>query len=227
MQTVRAGAIGRRRVLGGGAVAAAVWVSPSVIGLDRVAAAQGSCGFAPVQVDWSDHSDTFPTMVTANDGTVVTIQALDPSGVANTNLLGRVFPATLSGRDEPIIMAMSGASNGQFTELVFTFSTPVHLCSELIDVDRAQNGWEDTMEMFGTLNGVAVDLTASDVVTGPTNTFVGTNTLVGTGPAAQAATDGNATFNYPSPIDSFTLRHRDNSTFTEAQYIGMHDLRWC
>lgn len=83
------------------------------------------------------------------------------------------------------------------------------------------------MEMVGTLNGVAVDLTAADVITGPTNIFANTNTLVGTNPAAQAATDGNASFNYPSPIDRFILRHQDNSTFTGAQYIGMHDLRWC
>lgn len=218
---------GRRKVLAGGAIAAGAWVTPSVLGFDRVAAAEGSCGVAPVQVDWSAFTDTFPTSVTANDGTVVTISVADPFGVGDPTFLGRVFNGDLSSRDDPLLMAMENATNGQFTEIEFSFSNPVQLCFELIDVDRGEGSWEDTMELIGSLGGAPVTVTAADVVTAATNTVSGPNTILGTSPAAAAATTGNATVNYPSVIDNFVIRHRDDSTFPGFQYIGIHDLRWC
>ena len=227
MEPNSGGKVGRRKVLAGGALTAAAWVTPSVVGLDRVAAAEGSCGVAPVQVDWTANADQFPTSVTAADGTVVTISTLDPFGVADPAFMGRVWNGTLSSRDNPILMAMTNATGGQFTELQFTFSNPVQLCFELIDVDRGQGSWEDTMEMIGTLNGTLVTLTAGDIATGATNTVSGPNTLLGTTLAAQTATTGNATVIYPSNVDTFVIRHRDDSSFNGFQYIGLHDLRWC
>lgn len=78
---------GRRRLLvGGTAAAAGMWVAPAVLSLDRVAAATGTCGAAPLQVDWSDYSPSnpAPSSVTANDGTVVTLSTSDPFGVAGS-----------------------------------------------------------------------------------------------------------------------------------------------
>ena len=122
---------------------------------------------------------------------------------------------------------MSNANNGEFTSIQFDFSAPVQPCFELLDVDRATGGWEDTMEMTGTLAGTAVDLGASDFATGSVNGFLTTNTVRGTGSAPNNATTGNLTVNYPASIDRLIIEHRDDSTATAFQYIGIHDFRWC
>jgi len=218
----------RRALLaGGGAVAATTWVAPSVLALDRVSAAVGSCGTPPVQVDWTAYANTFPTSVTANDGTVVNIAISDPFGVADAGFFGLVFNGTTSTLDNPLLMAMSNANNGDFTSLIFTFSQPVAPCFELLDVDRGTNSWEDTVLFNGTNGGVAVPLGPGDVVAGPANTVVGLNTVVGTGSAPNSTTDGNMTVTYPGPIDELEIRHADNTAWTGFQYIGIHDLRWC
>lgn len=212
---------------GGSAICAGAWVTPSVLTLDRVSAAVGSCGTAPVQVDWSAYTNTMPNSVTANDGTVVTITRSDPFGVADPGFFGSVFGGTLSLADNPMLMAMSNANNGEFTEIVFSFSTPVQLCFDFVDVDRGLGSWEDTMIITGTNGGTAVGLNAGDFVTGPANTFVATNEVVGTASSANSQTNGNVTVNYPAAVDVVRIRHRDDTTWTGFQFIGIHDLRWC
>jgi hypothetical protein len=220
--------IDRRRMLAsGGAIAASAWIAPSVLTLDRVAAAVGSgCAAPPVQVDWSAYAGTYPTNITANDGTTVTISFTDPNNVATTQH-GLVFNGTTSTVDSPILMAMDRARRGDRTEVLFTFSNPVALCFDLIDVDRGTNSWEDTMELRGTLSGVGVPITAADVVTGSANTFSGTNTILGTSSSSNTSSAGQASVNYPSPIDQLRISHRDNSNWRDFQYIGIHDLHWC
>lgn len=213
---------------GGSALAATAWLAPSVITTDRVAAATGSsCAAPPIQVDWSAYAGTFPTSVTANDGTVVTINVSDPLGVSDPSLHGSVFNGTTSTVDNPLLMAMDGANNGDYTQIVLRFSNPVNLCFDFIDVDLGVNVWEDTMQLRGTLSGTVVPITAADVVTGPANTFLSTNTIIGTASSSNTSTDGHVTVNYPSPINRLRIRHRDNSAWSDFQYIGIHDLRWC
>lgn len=210
----------------GSALAVGTWIAPSILSLDRVSAAVGSCGTPPVQVDWTTVAGTFPNSVTAVDGTVVTIVRNDPFGVADPGLFGLAFNGTTSTVDNPLIMAMDNASNGDFTSIVFTFSQSVDLCFTMVDIDAGGN-WEDTMLLNGSLGGVPVTLGAGDIVTGPSNTVSGPNTILGTGNAANTTTNGNATVTYPSRIDSLEIRHRDDSTLTGFQYIGIHDLSWC
>ncbi len=211
----------------GAAVAATTWIAPSVLALDRVSAAVGSCGAPPVQIDWSNWAGTFPNSVTAADGTVVTITRNDPFNVADAGLFGLVFNGTTSTLDNPIIMAMENANNGDYTTLTFSFSTPVAPCFTFLDVDFGNGSWEDTMLITETLGGTPVPLGTGDIATGSANTVSGTNTLVGIGSAGNASTDGNATVTYPSDIDTIEIRHRDDSTFIGFQYIGIHDFRWC
>ncbi len=214
----------------GSALAAATWIAPSVLTLDRVSAAVGSCGIPPVQVDWSDAAGTIPNTITAADGTVVTITRADPFGVANAGFFGFVYTAApLSGFTHPILMAMTNASNGDFTSLTFSFSQPVAPCFTMLDVDFGNGGssWEDTMIMTGTLAGTTVNLGAGDIATGPANTVIGPNTVLGIGGSGQTSTAGNVTVTYPSDIDTLEIRHQDDSAFTDFQYIGIHDLRWC
>jgi hypothetical protein len=221
----------RRRLLAGGsAVVAGAWVAPSVLTLDRVAAATGSCGAAPIQVDWSDYAtnSAAPSSVTANDGTIVTLSSSDPFDVAG--------PRHFTARTEPyggvqgfLASEMVGGNNGEYVEITLAFSKPVQLCFILLDVDRRLNRWEDTVILNGTLSAVPVTLTSADIVTGPANTFVADNTIRGildsNTPVSSA--DANATITYPSEIDNLVVRHSDITSWTSGQIIGIFDLLWC
>ena len=191
----------------------------------------GSCGIPPVQVDWSAFSNTFPTSVTAADGTVVTITLNDPFGVADPTFFGRVFGGTLSTLDNPLLMAMRNATGGQFTSITFGFSRPVDLCFEMLDIDRGNpnpaDAWEDTIDVNGSLGGVPVALGVGDIATGPANMVIGPNSIRGTAGSDNASTNGNAEVTYPSAIDSVEIRHSDDTTRPGFQFIGIHDLHWC
>ena len=222
---------GRRRVLtGGAAVAAGAWVAPSILTLDRVAAATGTCGAAPVQLDWSTYATNGapPSSVTANDGTVVSLSASDPFNVAG----GKHFTVRTQqygGVQGYLASEMIGGSNGEYVDIILSFSRPVQLCFTVLDVDRASNRWEDTVTLDGRLSGVPVTLTSADIVSGPANTVIADNTIRGTlanlNPVSSA--DANATVTYPSPIDSLVVRHSDVTTWTAGQSVGIHDLLWC
>jgi hypothetical protein len=217
-------------MIGGPVAAAGAWVAPSVLTLDRVAAATGTCGAPAVQVDWSDWtpSDPAPGSVTANDGTIVTLSSSDPLGVAGPDHF-TLLNDTLGGTSDFLASEMDGASNGQYVDITLAFSTAVQLCFTLLDVDRNSIRWEDTVTVMGTLSGVPVTLTPSDIVTGPDNTFVASNTIRGilNGNTADSSAGANATVAFPSPIDEVVIRYSDVSIWTAGQMIGIHDLLWC
>ncbi len=230
---------GRRRLLVGGAAAAAgTWVAPSVLTLDRVVAATGSCGPAPVQVDWSDHTTggvftPVPASLTANDGTTVTITTTD-SGGANYAPYGfMVFAGTTGARVDSLILSMKDAKKPaeDFVEIEFSFSRPVQVCFEFLDVDRWPGAWEDRLTLDGRLGGPAgtrIDVTAADVVTGPECALVATNVVQATGTAvANTSSAGNAEVNYPAEIDYLKIHYDDPPGWKQVQFIGIHDLRWC
>ncbi len=204
-------------------------MAPSVLTIDRVAAAVGTCGVAPVQVDWTSVAGTFPTQVTANDGTIVSIATVDPFGVADPSFLGLAFGGTTGALDNPLIMAMDNATNGDYTEIVFRFSRPVAPCFSLLDVDEGNfpTGWRDGVIFTGTNGATTVNLGPGDIVTAPGNAIVGPNEVVGIASVPNNSTDGQVDVTYPSPITQLRIRHVDDSTFTGFQYIGIHDLHWC
>ena len=198
--------------------------------LDRLAAAVGSCGVPPVRVDWTPLAGTFPTSVTANDGTVVTITTSDPFGVADPAFQGLVWTNTLNSLDNPLLMAMEDAINGQGATISFGFSRPVRACFTLADVDGidipgSDTSWIDTVELIGTNAGAPVNLGAADMVTGTDNIFLTTNTVRGVSPTNQAT--GNVAVSFPAEIDELVIEHRDDSTNPGFQFIGIHDLSWC
>ena len=180
-----------------------------------------------MQVDWSAFSNTFPTSITANDGTIVTITANDPFGVADAGFFGRVFNGTLSTLDNPLLMAMSGANNCAFTSITFGFSRPVDLCFEMLDVDRGVNSWEDTINLNATIGGVPVTLGPADLTNGSANMLIGPNSIIGTASSGNSSTNGNTDITYPAAIDNIEIRHQDDTAWTGFQFIGIHDLRWC
>lgn len=215
----------RKMVAGSAAIGGATWIAPSIVGFDRVAAAVGTCGVPPLQLDWSPLAGSFPDMVTANDGTTVTITVFDPFGVADPGFTGIVWTNTLNGLDNPLLIAMSNATAGAGVTIRFDFSRPVGACFSLVDVDAAAGNWVDTIELTGTNAGTTVPLNAGDFVTGAANTFVSTNTVMGI--SATSTDTGNVAVSYPAPIDRLEIEHRDDSNGTAFQFIGIHDFSWC
>ena len=110
----------------GAVVGAGAWVAPSILSYDRVAAAIGSCGTKPRQVDWTDFAgQTIPGTVNAADGTTVTVTVLDPDNVQDTTWNFRAFNGTINGRDNPAITGMSGDSGTAGVTITLEFSTPI------------------------------------------------------------------------------------------------------
>lgn len=219
----------RRLIVGGSAVAAGAWVTPSVLTLDRVAAATGSCA-ASVQVDWSIYANNQPVpgTITANDGTIVTITSSDPFGVAGPRH-GTVRPQMLGGLSNFLTTEMSGGSSGQYVELDITFSQPVQLCFTLLGVDRRDNWYEDTLTMTGSLSGVPVTLGAGDMAVGPATSVVAEDTVRGILNIAtpNPSADANVDVTFPAEIDRVVLRLSDVTAWSQTQEVGVHNFLWC
>ena len=220
--------IDRRALLGAGASAAAgLWVAPSVLTLDRVAAATGTCGVKPVQVDMSAWTGlNVPSAFTANDGTDVTMSISDPSGVQSSSWDMVVYNdngGNLNGLDNPAITGMTGASKGVGVSITFAFGTPRAVSFFLVEVDRSPGSWEDTVQVVGSLGGSPID--PASMVTGADVRQISANTVQGT--AASNGASSNVEVDFQTAVDTVTIRHYDSRNWTAFQWIGIHDLHWC
>ena len=220
--------VDRRALLTRGAVAtAAVWVAPAVTTFDRVAAASGTCGVAPVQLAWSNETNTsVPGTITAADGTDVTFTLVSASKPASNNF--RVRHITRGGLTDMLYLSMQGANAGDSVVVRMDFDAPVDLCFTLIDVDRSSERWEDTVTVVGANGGAPVDLTAADMVLAGTGvSYIGANTVRGVYSAGNSSSAANVDVRFPSPVDSVLITYSDVTNWTTTQYVGIHDLRWC
>lgn len=217
----------RRKILAGGAAATALWVAPSVTTFDRVNAAVGTCGVAPVQLDWSNvANNTTPGTITAGDGTEVTFTLLAASKPSSNNF--RVRHITRGALNDMLYLSMAGAGAADYVAVQMEFDTPVDLCFTLIDVDRSPNRWEDTVTIVGTNGGTPVDLGSSDLVLAGTGvSYVGTNTVRGVYSVGSSSAASNVDVRFPSPVDTVVVTYSDSSNWTVTQFVGIHDLRWC
>ena len=215
---------GRRKLLGAGAATTAgLWVAPSVLTFDQVAAAVGSCGTKPRQIDMSAWSGSqVPSSFTTSDGTAVTMSQADPFGVQQTWTMG-VYTGTLNGLDNPAITAMENATNGAGVTVTFTFSPPRALSFSLVDVDYSNGNWRDTVEVIGYSGGSAIN--PSSMTTGAHATQISPTTVQGTTWSNTSAS--NVEVDFQTPIDTLTIRHYDTTTWTRFQWIGIHDFHWC
>ena len=215
----------RAMVTTGAAVGVGAWVAPSILSYDRAAAAIGSCGTKPVQVDFSDYSGILPSSFTADDGVTVTMTIDDSDGVQDSFWAMRVFNGTINGRDNPVITGMSNANNNEGVWITFTFSTPVQPSFFLIDVDMGTDSWEDTVEVRGYLNsGPRID-PDSFVLGGSAVTQVNGRRVRGLSPSNSSNSEVEVDFQ--EPIDELRIRHYDRRSWTGFQWIGIHDFHWC
>lgn len=220
--------VDRRALLTRGAVAtAAVWVAPAVTTFDRVAAASGTCGVAPVQLDWSNETNnSTPGTITAADGTDVTFTLVSASTPASNNF--RVRHITRGALADMLYLSMQGAGASDSIVVRMDFDSPVDLCFTLIDVDRSPRRWEDTVSVVGTNGGTPVNLGSADMVLSGTGvSYIGTNTVRGVYSVGGSSSASNVDVRYPSPVDSVTITYADVTNWTTTQFIGIHDLRWC
>lgn len=118
----------RRLLLGGAALTGTAWVAPSIVGIDRVAAATGSAG----------------SVITASTG--VTILDPPPASMAlnviesdTTTFVVAESECTVLPSDIVVNRASPGTFNGDSNELaVIPAGTAV--CSFYVSADRATNG---------------------------------------------------------------------------------------
>lgn len=220
--------LSRRSLLQTGAVASAgLWVAPSILSLDRAAAAVGSCGTPPRRVDFSRFTGNLPASFTSDDGSVnITFTQDDPFGVQDPSWDGVIYPGLMNGLDNPVVNGMNGATGGDFVRLRFDFSEPVCPSFSLVDVDRSQgttNDFEDTVVVIGRNGGPPV--TAASFVLGGAQVQVNARTIRGVSPTSTAS--GNVLVTFEEPITRLEIRHRDDSTLNGFQWIGIHDFHWC
>ena len=222
--------VSRRHVLAGSAVAAGTWAAPSVVTLDRVAAATGSCGAAPLRFDWSTiaPTSTMPASITANDGTVVSFALSGSTGLLAGGYAGNIRTGTRGARSDYMALGMRGARNGAGVTLTMSFSQPVQACFEVTDVDRAANSWEDSINFTASVGGVNVPVTAADLVPqGSSVVNVGANGVRGVASEPNSSPNANVLFSAPAEVDQISLAYFDDTRWRATQVIGIHDLRWC
>ncbi|MGI9606945.1 MAG: hypothetical protein ACR2P0_12470 [Acidimicrobiales bacterium] len=220
----------RRHVLVGAAGTAGAWVTPSVVKLDRVAAATGSCGLAVTRVDWTDFAPTttMPASVTANDGTVVSLSLTGSTNLLQPGYVGNVRQGQRGGLNDYLALGMSGATNGAGVTLAMSFSRPVQVCFMLLDVDRWRPGWEDSITLRASVGGTAVSISRADIaLQGNGVRYVGQNGLRGRRNARNSQSIANADFNAPRPVDRVEFDYFDRTSASSVQVVGVHDLRWC
>lgn len=219
----------RAMVTTGAAVGAGAWVAPSILTYDRAYAAIGSCGTKPVQVTWSPWAGNKipldPSTITAADGVEVTCTISDPFNVQSSTWDMRVFNGTINGRQNPVITGMSDATNGQGVTITFTFSTPVQPSFFVIDCDRGPSVWEDRVEVLGYLAGGSPIDPDSITLGGSAVTVVNPNTVRGT--SSSTSSNSEAEYDFQEPVDTITIRHYDDKTWTGFQWVGISDLSWC
>ncbi|MEQ8841709.1 MAG: hypothetical protein RIB98_12075 [Acidimicrobiales bacterium] len=219
-------ATSRRTLLKSGAAAsAAIWAAPSILSLDAVAAAAGSCLVPTRQVDFSRFANSrLPSSFLSDHGSVsITFAISDPWGRQDPSYRGFVFNGGLNGRDNPVVTGMNNARNGNYVDLVFTFSVPVCPTFWLIDVDRASSSWEDTVRVIGSNGAGTINPSAMNV--GGAQTVVSANTVRGN--TSTSGSNGNVEVVFDQAITRLEIRHQDNSNWTAFQWIAVHDFLWC
>jgi hypothetical protein len=219
-------AVSRRSMLKASAVASAgIWAAPSVLSLDSVAAAVGSCLSPSRQVDFSRFAGSpLPSSFLSDDGSVsINFSMADPWGRQQAAYAGIAWNSVLNGLDNPVITAMENARRGEYVDLVFDFSVPVCPTFFLVDVDRATFSWEDTVRVIGSNGGGTIDPAAMNV--GGAQVQLSANTVRGTSSTSSAT--GNVEVVFDQPITRMEIRHQDNSNWTAFQWIGIHDFHWC
>lgn len=221
--------LSRRAMLTAGAVASVgVWAAPSILSLDRAAAASGSCATPPRRVDFSRFSGNLPSTFTSDDGSVtIDFTMSDPFGVQEPSWDGVIYPGLLNGLDHPVVNGMSGATGGDWVRFRFDFSEPVCPTFYLVDVDRNSSGFgpfEDTVVVFGR-DGGGSRIDPASLVLGGAQTQINARTVRGVSSSSSAT--GNVLVTFDEPITRLVVRHRDDSSLSGFQWVGVHDFHWC
>ncbi|MBO3272399.1 DUF11 domain-containing protein [Hymenobacter defluvii] len=120
--------------------------------------------------------------------------------------------------------------------VTFTFSKALTGFSIVVqDIDAnttSPNFFIDQVQFDGYTSNTAttpIQLTASNVQLGSTNTFSGSNRVTGTANSAAAPSD-NVVVTFPQPITRLTLTYRNTQTTTNLptqQAIGIPAFSWC
>jgi hypothetical protein len=217
----------------GTAAAGALWVAPSVLGIDT-AFAGASC-LQTGTLDW----DTFttgntPPATLVSQGAVGSYPALTlsytltPVGTPNAQTGNNTVTAGPEGgiNQKFYQLRMTPGSAGQGFNLTYTFSQPVYnLKFIILDIDRSQNAWVDIAWIT---SAAAFTFTSNN---NPSYTGNGTAatpwTATGNTAVPNTANNGNANITFAGPVTTFTISYRSGNPNGTEQHIGIADMTWC
>ncbi|UII24691.1 T9SS type A sorting domain-containing protein [Fulvivirga maritima] len=177
---------------------------------------------SPYVVDWDDYPlGTDPRNQTYSVSDVeFSISSIDIYG----HVSGFEVSNSLQGI-RSIVWEQTIDNRNEYAIATFKFSKPTYSFNfTIFDVD--QGVFQDSLTINGYSDGKLVTLVGADVTTSAANTFIGNNTVLGTGFADNNSADGNVTITVPETIDSLVFLY-NNYTPATFQTIGIHDFYWC
>jgi len=201
---------------------AALWVAPAVTSLDRVAAATGTCSTTD-GLDWGDLGLGTPpaSFPSTNGTTTIGYTMSDPNSVGTGNN-GRVI-SSINGVSRPLEMRMVNAFGTAGVTVTLTFSTPVRPEFTVLDVDRNNPDFEDSIEVTGSNGGSPV--AAPTITPGSANMVAAPGVVRGT--ANSTSSTSEALIVFTAPITTLTINYFTIYSIDKVQKVGVGDMVWC
>jgi hypothetical protein len=225
----------------GAAGAGALWVAPSVLGID--AAFAGASCLQQDSIIWSSFGGngtamptsipyaavgSYPaltvTLAVTTSGTITasgdnkTIQSNVPDG-------GGAFPGDGGFNTGSVLMLhMRAGSANQGQDLTFSFSVPVYnLKFTLVNIDFGAGSWQDRLWIDGA--AFTAQLSPTTEITGGPGTSQATEWI---GSAGSGTTNsGNVAVTMAGPVTSFTIHYRTGTPNGGTQHVSVNNVTWC
>lgn len=171
-------------------------------------------------------ADTVNYTITGNTAAITA----DPQGSGALPVTSDYTTGGLLQAEQALQLRTDFTGAGQSLTLTLDLGTPGFGVQAMqfaaFDVDFSAGGFQDEIEISGSLGGIAVTPTLTP---SPNNTVSG-NVATGQILTGNTSSDANVFFTFASPIDQVTLIYRNGPNApanSSAQAMGFHDLAIC
>jgi len=216
----------------GAAGAGALWVAPSVLGID--AAFAGASCLQQDTLNWNNFTagntppatlQTFPAVGSYPAVTLsYTIATVGTPGAGTNNNTVQAGPQG-NINSNYYRMSMTASAAGQGRTLTYTWTRNIYnLRFTIVDIDRitGTQNWQDV---------VWLSVTPTIISQGPRVSGAGTaaNPWSGNGTTnvGPNSSDGNVSLSIAGPITTLTINYRSGNPFGTEQFVGIENLTWC
>ncbi|MDJ1505899.1 lectin-like domain-containing protein [Xanthocytophaga agilis] len=173
---------------------------------------------------------TFP--VTSNG---ITVSSTNANVVLSngTTYVGTSYPSggagynTNYGNQRSAELTITGGSPSLATATINFGQAVQNATIRLLDIDASPGQFIDRITVNGYLGANLITLSSTNVATGSGNTYIGSNTIVGTANVASNSTNGNVTISFPSTVDRIIILYRNNDPAQGDQGLGIGQITWC